>query len=192
MPDYISDLATRAQAKKPDYTTSTNTDTNKKKPGSTNLEMNDFLKLIVAQFQNQDPENAASTTDMMNMLVQMTVVQAITTVTDAASMIYTSSLVGKEVTVGQFDKNGDLQEIVGTVTATGTYDGVPVVFVDGVSYKVSDIMAVGRLPEKKPEEPPVEKPGETPDDKPVEKPDDKPTEGAGEGSGGAGQNPPST
>ena len=117
------------------------------KAGSTSLNMTDFLQLIVAQFQNQDPENAASTTDMLNMLVQMSTVQAITTVTDAASMLYTSSLVGKEVTVGEYDKNGQLKEIVGTVTATGTYNGEPVVFVDGVSYKVSSIMAVGRLPE---------------------------------------------
>lgn len=169
MADYISDLASRAQTQKTNYTQSTDTNTNKKNPGSTSLEMTDFLKLIVSQFQNQDPENAASTTDMMNMLVQMTVVQAITTVTDAASMIYTSSLVGKEVTVGQFDKNGKLQEIVGTVTATGTYDGVPVIFVDGVSYRVSDILAIGRLPDKKPEEP-GDKPDETPDEKPEQRP----------------------
>ena len=117
------------------------------KAGSTSLELTDFLKLIVAQFQNQDPENAASTTDMMNMLVQMSVVQAVTTVTDAASMLYTSSLVGKEVTVGEYDKTGKLKEVVGTVTATGSYNGEPVIFVDGVKYKVSDIMAIGRLPQ---------------------------------------------
>jgi flagellar basal-body rod modification protein FlgD len=129
------------------------------KAGSTSLELTDFLKLIVAQFQNQDPENAASTTDMMNMLVQMSVVQAVTTVTDSASMLYTSSLVGKEVTVGEYDKTGKLKEVVGTVTATGSYNGEPVIFVDGVKYKVSDIMAIGRLPEEpKPEEPKPEEP----------------------------------
>ena len=129
------------------------------KAGSTSLDLTDFLKLIVAQFQNQDPENAASTTDMMNMLVQMSVVQAIGTVTDAASMLYTSSLVGKEVTVGQYDKTGKLTEVVGTVTATGSYNRVPVIFLDGVRYNVSEIMAIGRLPEQpKPEEPKPEEP----------------------------------
>lgn len=125
---------------------------NAKKPNATSLELDDFLQLIVAQFQNQDPENAASTTDMMNSLVQMSVVQAITTVTDATTMLYTSSLVGKDVTVVEFDKSGKLQEIVGTVTATGTYNGEQVVFVDGVSYKLSSIMAVGRLPEETPKQ----------------------------------------
>jgi len=143
-------------------TATSGTTSNTKKSNSTSLNMDDFLKLIVSQFQNQDPENAASTTDMMNSLVQMSVVQAISTVTDAASMLYTSSLVGKEVTVGEYDKSGKLQEIAGTVTATGTYNGEPVVFVDGVSYKVSSIMAVGRLPAEKP----VVKAAETPEEPP--------------------------
>lgn len=142
MSNYISDLSSlNSQAALTSKVKSTNT-----KSGSTSLGMPDFLKLIVAQFQNQDPENAASTTDMMNMLVQMSVVQAVTTVTDATSMLYTSSLVGKEVTVGEYDNSGKLKEVVGTVTATGNYNGEPVVFVDGVSYKVSSIMAVGKLP----------------------------------------------
>lgn len=36
---------------------------------------------------------------------------------------------------------------MGTVTGTGTYNNNPVVFVDGVSYSVSSIMAVGQLPD---------------------------------------------
>lgn len=119
---------------------------------STSLDMDDFLQLIVAQFTNQDPENAASTSEMMNMLVQMSSVQAITNITDATTMLYTSSLVGKEVTIGEYDRTGQLNEIVGTVTGTGTYGGQPIVFVDGVSYYLSDIMAVGRLPETATEE----------------------------------------
>lgn len=122
--------------------------------GNANLDMMDFLKLIVLQFQNQDPENAASSTDMMNQMVQMSVVQAITNITDAATMLYTSSLVGKEVTIGQYNKDNKLEEIVGVVTGTGTYNGQQVVFVNDESYYLSDIMAIGRLPEK--EEPPEE------------------------------------
>lgn len=135
------------------------------KAPSSSLNMDDFLQLIVAQFQNQDPENAASSSDMLNQLVQMSTIQAISTITDATTMMYSASLVGKEVTVGVF-KDGKLEEVVGTVTATGTYNGQPVIFVDGVSYTLSSIMAVGRLPE--PEDP--DKPGD-------EKPEHLPGEG---------------
>jgi flagellar basal-body rod modification protein FlgD len=142
MSDFISDLSNLSSTSaKTANAKSTNT-----KAGSNSLDMPDFLQLIVAQFQNQDPENAASTTDMMNMLVQMSVVQAVTTVTDVSTMLYTSSLVGKEVTIGQFDKSGKLQEIVGTVTATGTYNGNPVIYVNDARYDVSSILAVGKLP----------------------------------------------
>lgn len=143
MSDYLYDLSSlKSLAATTKATNSTNTSA-----GSTSLDMTDFLQLIVAQFQNQDPENAASSSDMLNQLVQMSVVQAINTITDATTLMYAASLVGKEVTVGQYDSSGKLQEIVGTVTATGTYNGEQVVFVDGVSYTMSSIMAIGKLPE---------------------------------------------
>ncbi|MBP1758265.1 MAG: flgD [Firmicutes bacterium] len=140
MSSNIGDLATMRSL------STTRTATSNKTTGTTNLDMDDFLQIMVAQFQNQDPENAADTSDMLNMLVQMTSVQGMKSMTDASTMTYTASLVGKEVTVGVYDKNNKLVEVVGTVTATGTYNGDPVVFVDGVSYALSSIMAVGRLP----------------------------------------------
>lgn len=123
--------------------------TNKK--AGTDLDMTDFLTLMVAMFQNQDIDNAASTTDMMNQMVQMTVVQAITNIStlidDSTVLTYAASLVGKEVTIGQYI-NGELKEIVGTVTGTGMLKGQQVVFIGDDSYYLNDIMAVGRLPEK--------------------------------------------
>ena len=119
------------------------------------LDMEDFLQLIVQQFQNQSIDQTASSTDMLNQLVQMSVVQAISQVTqsiatmvDASTLSYAASLVGKEVTVGKYDEDGELQEIVGQVTGTGTYQGLPVIFVNGEQYYLNEIMAIGRLPEK--------------------------------------------
>ncbi|MCI8525562.1 MAG: flagellar hook capping protein [Oscillospiraceae bacterium] len=130
------------------------------KKDNTSLDMTDFLTLMVAQFQNQSIDNTADTSDMLNQLVQMSVVQAITNITDATVMMYAGSLVGKEVTVGTWN-GGELQETVGTVTGTGMAGGQQVIFVNGKSYYLSDIMAVGRLPD-------VEAPGETPEDPEVD------------------------
>ena len=120
---------------------------------SNELSFTDMLQLMVLQFQNQTMDNTADTSDMMNQLVQMSVVQAMTSMstqmeelTQANILSYSASLVGKEVTVGVRDKDGALQELVGTVTATGTYNGSPVIFMGDKSYLLSDIMAVGRLP----------------------------------------------
>lgn len=159
MSSYIGDIAA--------MTSTQSTSSVKKSSDSFGLDMTDFLKMMVAQFQNQDPENAADTSDMLNQMVQMSMIQAIADITDAVSLSYSASLVGKEVTVGTFDSEGKLQEVVGTVTGTGSYNGSPVIYVDGQMYSMSSIMAVGRLPSteparpEQPEQPDVTEPGET-------------------------------
>lgn len=139
---------------------------------NTDLDMTDFLVLMVEQFKNQTIDNTASTADMMNQLVQMSVMQTVTnvsdavkTLTDANTMSYAASLVGKEVTLGKFNSEGKLEETVGLVTATGTYNGQQVVFVDGESHYLNEIMAVGRLPEQpeKPDEGGKDETGDKPD-----------------------------
>lgn len=130
----------------------------------TGLQFEDFLQLMVQQLQNQTMDNTADTSEMLNQLVQMSTVEMLSTVKDglealvnASTLNYAASLVGKTVTVGRLDDEGKLEEVVGTVTGTGTYQGMSVIFVDGEMYALNDIMAIGELPEL-PEEP--EKPGE--------------------------------
>lgn len=118
------------------------------------LDFTEYLQLMVQQLQNQTIDNTTDTSDMLNQLVQMSVVQMMTTVqesleslVDASTLNYAASLVGKEVTVGRYDDEGNLEEVVGQVTGTGTYQGTPVIFVNGEMYALNSIMAVGRLPE---------------------------------------------
>ena len=130
------------------------------------LSSTDMLSLMVAQFQNQTIDNQASTTDMMNQLVQMSNMQAMTDMTTqikeltlANVMSYSASLVGRTVTVGVWNEETEkMDEIVGVVQGTGTYDGQQVIYLDnGKGYFLNEIMAVGTLPPK--EETPIE-PGE--------------------------------
>ena len=119
------------------------------KRAGADLEMVDFLSLMVAGFQNQSIDDVASTSEMMNQMMQMSVIQAVNSltnlITQSTSLSYAASLVGKEVTIGQYI-NGELVPMVGTVTGTVTVSGQQVVFVNGESYYLTDIMAVGRLP----------------------------------------------
>ena len=167
MPMSLETLATRSAAST--YATKTSTPTadelarigiNVNDPDDKfGLNFEDFLQLMVQQLQNQTMDNTADTSEMLNQLVQMSTVEMLATVQDsmealvnASTLNYAASLVGKTVTVGKLDEDGKLQEIVGTVTGTGTYQGVAVIFVDGEMYALNDIMAVGVLPEL-PEEP---------------------------------------
>ena len=125
------------------------------------LSFTDMLGLMVTQFQNQTIDNQASTTDMMNQLVQMTTMQAMTDMTTqikeltlANVMSYAASLVGQTVTIGVWnEETKQLEDFEGVVEGTGTYNGQQVIFVNGKSYYLSDIMAVGKLPPKVEETP---------------------------------------
>ena len=111
---------------------------------------------------------------------------------------FTVSLVGQTVTLPVYDKEGKLVgEKEGVVTGTGLYNGQRVIFIGDETYLLNQIMAVGKLPAKKPEEgDETEKPGE---DGSVDKPEgpgegesvEKPGEGEATppetGEGGAGE-----
>ena len=138
------------------------------------LDFQDMLQLMVAQFQNQTIDDQASTSDMMNQLVQMSTMQAMNQMVDhmgelrlANVMGYAASLVDKEVTVGVWKDvevvNDDgtvstarkLEEICEKVVGMGTYNGQQVIFLEksGMFY-LSDILAVGKLPSKDDEKTP--------------------------------------
>ena len=115
------------------------------------MDMSDYLQLMVASFQNQSIDDVASTSDMMNQMVQMSVIQAVTNlssiVSDSSSMSYAASLVGKEVTIGLQDGN-NLSQLIGEVAGTGKLDGEQVIFLtDGQMFKLSEVIAVGRVPD---------------------------------------------
>lgn len=118
------------------------------------LDFTDYLQLMVQQLQNQTIDNTTDASEMLNQLVQMSTVEMLGTVQDglealvnASTLSYAASLVGKTVTVGKYDDEGNLEEIVGEVTGTGSYQGTAVIFVNGEMYSLSSIMAVGTLPE---------------------------------------------
>ncbi|MDD4843550.1 MAG: flagellar hook capping FlgD N-terminal domain-containing protein, partial [Anaerotignum sp.] len=115
--------------------------------GKSTLDIDDFYQLMAAQLQNQDMTNPTDSSEFMNQLTMMTTVQAIEDITNVSLISYAASLVGKDVTIGQTDSDGKISELYGTVTATGMYSGEQVVFVEGKSYKLSAIMAVGKLPD---------------------------------------------
>ena len=146
------------------HKTSTGKDVTIARKGSNmDLDMTDFIQLMITQLTSQGIDDTMDTSEMLNQMVQMQMITSMVNMTDAVTMNYSASLVGKHVTVGKYGDDGKLEEVYGEVTGTGTMDGQQVIFIDNDKYYyLSDIMAVGKLP------PPEE--------------EDK-TEGAGEDSG---------
>ena len=115
--------------------------------GNTELNMEDFLQLMIVQLTSQTIDDTMDTSEMMNQLVQMQMITAITNMTEVNVQSYANSLVGKVVTVG-IVSNNTLEEREIVVYGTGTYNGQQVIFGhDGKMYFLSQIMAVGRLPD---------------------------------------------
>lgn len=118
-----------------------------KATGKNSLDMNDFLRLMAAQLQNQDMNNPISESEMMAQMAQMATVTAMTNMTDVAVTTYSASLVGKEVTLANLDGSDGISQLVGKVTGAGLYGGQQIIFVGGKSYSLSQIMAIGTLPD---------------------------------------------
>ena len=150
-----------------------------KKGANLDLDMSDFLKLMITELTTQGIDESMDTSDMLNQMVQMQMVTALANMTDASIMSYAASLVGKEVTVAKYDENGELQELVGVVQGTGTLGGEQVVIVNDEYYYMSEIMAVGKLPPKKE----TDKPEDT------DKTDQTGGTGSAENSGGVNNQP---
>jgi len=116
----------------------------------TSLDFEDFLMLMVTQLQNQTIDNSMDTSEMMNQMTQMSVMQALSDITNviqqSTSLNYAASLVGKTVTVGVRDGQ-EVKEIEGEVTGTGTLGGQQVIFIGDDCYYLNSVMAVGHLPE---------------------------------------------
>ena len=146
---------------------------------NTELDMMDFLQLMIVQLQSQTIDDAMDTSEMMNQMVQMQMISAISNMTETNVMSYASSLVGKVVTIGLVTKDG-LEEREVLVTGTGVMDG------QIETYGQNQIMAVGQLPP--PEETPDEGDGDGEETPPVD------GEGNGEtppaGGDGNGETPP--
>jgi len=118
-------LITKTQAATPAGTTATAS-----QPASSGqtLNQNDFLKLLVAQMQYQDPMNPQSDTQMAAQMAQFTSLQQTSQMSSSLSMMQANNLVGSTVTV-QVDPNNRTKVATGTVTGVTMTNGSPQILV---------------------------------------------------------------
>jgi len=102
------------------------------------LNQQDFLQLLVAQIQYQDPMNPQSDTDMAAQLAQFTSLQQATESSASLAMIQANSLVGSTVTV-QVDSQTTAS---GVVTGVVFNNGTPQITVGGTNYGLSQVISV--------------------------------------------------
>jgi flagellar basal-body rod modification protein FlgD len=123
-----------------------------------NLDMSDFMNLLVAQMVNQDMMNPVSDTDFIAQMAQFSSLQGIQTLQEYVQSSYAVSYAGKYVMIyHQNERTGNMEEIRGQVEKISFYQGSPVVYVDGERYYLHEVMEISHEELKKP----VEEPDET-------------------------------
>lgn len=123
---------------------SSSNNTKTRTPKGSALDMNDFLSLLAAQFENQDVMNPTDNTEFISELAQFSSLQAMSQLSQNSERQYASSLVGKNVEVGTYDKNGKYVLKTGVVesTAFGS-DGCGILLdKDNTAYMLSDVVMV--------------------------------------------------
>jgi flagellar basal-body rod modification protein FlgD len=129
-----STAATTAATAASAATSTTDSFTN---PSST-LNQADFLKLLVAQIQYQDPMNPQSDTQMASQMAQFTTLQQTTQSTNSLAMMQANSLIGSTVGV-QIDST---HAASGTVTGVDLSSGTPQIIINSTDYSLSQVTSV--------------------------------------------------
>lgn len=124
------------------------------------LDMNDFLNLLVAELTNQDIMNPSSNTEFVAQLATFSSLSGIQTLQDYSLSSYAVSYVGKYVQIAnQDEKTGKITSVYGQVERVTFFEGQPKVQVDGKTYDLYKVMEVSSSPIT----PPPDKPGSSED-----------------------------
>lgn len=132
----------------PNYSTS-----NVQKASSKTNEMgkDQFLSILVAQLQNQDPMNPMNDTEFIAQMAQFTSVEQLMNMSGELALIRqnigtASSLIGKTVTWNQFDSNGKVVQMSGVVDSIISQDGLLYVEVNGNRIGIDFIGQISTTP----------------------------------------------
>ena len=102
------------------------------------LSQQDFLQLLVAQLQNQDPMNPQSDTAMAAQMAQFTSLQQSSAMSSSLAMLQANSLLGNTVTLQVDPKTVTMGVVQGVVMQ----NGAPQIMVNGIAYNLNQVTAV--------------------------------------------------
>lgn len=139
------------------------------------LTITDYFKLLSAQLANQDMNNPMSNSEMMAQMVQMAMVQSMTSMNEVmenvintlensqiiSTQTYAAGLVGQEVTVSVTETDEETGEVklvgskVGTVASVNFTSATPTFRLEGddKDYPITYILGMGKVEVKIPVDP---------------------------------------
>lgn len=113
--------------------------------GISGLSQNDFLQLLVAQMQNQDPTNPVSSDQFMQEMASFTEVTDLSQLQTLTQSLLTNQvatqgldLLGRQITA----ETSSGTQVTGTVTELSMVQGQPMLTVNGTQLSVSQVISV--------------------------------------------------
>lgn len=103
--------------------------TTKVREHQSELGKDEFLKIFLAQLQNQDPTSPVDNTDSIAQMAQFSTLEAMTNLSATYTLTQTYNMIGKGVVGTLIDDAGNRTEIIGTVDSAGVENGVPYVMI---------------------------------------------------------------
>ncbi|MCX7614248.1 MAG: hypothetical protein N2Z65_00665 [Clostridiales bacterium] len=119
--------------------TKSTSDSSSIKKDKSSLSLDDFLKILSAELQNQSMDNTVDNSQMITQMAQFSTITSMQELSAATSKSYAVSLIGKTVNIVTTDANGKSKTVTGTVDKVNFEDGVPYLSVDGTDYETSDV-----------------------------------------------------
>ncbi len=109
---------------------------------SQDVQLQDFLNLMVAQLQNQDFMNPVNDTEFLSQMATFATMQQMQELASYSKYNYTASMVGKEVTVAKYGIGGDVERDEGIIEKISFVDDEYLVYVNGNAYGLHQVMEV--------------------------------------------------
>ncbi|MCI5856061.1 MAG: flagellar hook capping protein [Agathobacter sp.] len=110
-----------------------------KKTASNDMGYDQFLQLLCAEMQYQDPLEPTSNTDYVAQLATFSQLEATLGLQTTQDNNFASTLVGKEVILAETDNSGNTKYVTGTVDYVMYENGTPYLSVNNKLYPFSDL-----------------------------------------------------
>lgn len=109
---------------------------------NSSMDQMDFINLLVAEMQNQDPLEPSSNTDYVAQMATFSQVQALDDMKVNMAAMNVDNLVGKYVTLNVTDAQGNVKEITGKVDFVTHENGKNYVSIEDELYNAEDLVTV--------------------------------------------------
>jgi flagellar basal-body rod modification protein FlgD len=120
----------------------TYTDSSSKTTSGSDLGYDQFLQLLCAEMQYQDPLEPTSNTDYVAQLATFSQLEATLNLSETQDNNFAASLVGKDVILAETDNSGNTSYVTGTVDYVVYQNGTPYLSVNDSLYPFEDLDTV--------------------------------------------------